>query len=327
MSTIVRFVPEHRITALVLEGTSPLDLGAVAEVFGIDRGLATNWYDFSVCGPRRGRLGTRGGLRLSVDRGLDELATADTILVLPIARFVRERPGEQVLAALKAAADRGTRIASLCLGTFIVAATGILDGRRATTHWALCPALRETFPKVEVVPDVLYLDEGNVLTSGGVAAGIDLCLHLVRNDHGAEIANRLARLLVFGPHREGGQAQFIEQPVPDPGQHSLGPALSWALERLSENPTIDQFAHAAAMSRRTFYREFQTSTGTTPQRWLTAQRVLLARCLLETTQLAVEEIARQAGFGDTSQLRRHFTARTGLSPTAYRLTFGHPHIR
>ena len=315
------------MTALVLDGTSPLDLGAAAEVFGIDRRLATNWYDFSLCGPRRGSFGTRGGLRLSVDRGLDELAAADTILVLPVARFVRERPGEQVLAALKAAADRGTRIASLCLGTFILAATGMLDGHRATTHWALCTALRESFPKVEVVPGVLYLDEGNVLTSGGVAAGIDLCLHLVRSDHGAEIANRLARLLVFGPHREGGQAQFIEQSVPGPGEHSLGPALGWALERLGEKPTISQFADAAAMSRRTFYREFQTSTGMTPHRWLTAQRVLLARRLLETTQLAVDEIARQAGFGDASQLRRHFTAKTGLSPVAYRRTFSHRHLR
>jgi len=312
------------VTALALDGTSPLDLGAVTEVFGIDRGLAPQWYDFSVCGQRRGRLDTRGGLRLTVDRGLDELAVADTIIVLPVARFIRERPADAVLAALAAASARGSRLVSLCLGAFVLAAAGLLDGRRATTHWPYCRALGEAYPQVEVVPDVLYIDEGDVLTSGGVAAGIDLCLHLVRKDHGAEIANRLGRALVAGPHREGGQAQFIEQPVPDTSNGRLGPALSWALEHLPENPTVAQIANTAAMGRRTFYREFRASTGTTPHRWLVTQRVLLARRLLETTQLTVEEVAQHSGFGDTSLLRRHFTAETRLSPTAYRQTFGHP---
>jgi transcriptional regulator GlxA family with amidase domain len=214
---------------------------------------------------------------------------------------------------------------SLCLGTFVLAAAGLLDGRRATTHWRFCQALGEAYPRVEVVPDVLYIDDGDVLTSGGVAAGIDLCLHIVRKDHGAEIANRLGRLLVFGPHRAGGQAQFVEQPIPDTdtGNERLGHALSWAIEHLPQDLTIGQLASVAAMSRRTFYREFQASTGTTPQRWLVAQRVLLARRLLETTQLMIEEIARHSGFGDASLLRRHFTTQLGLSPTAYRQTFGH----
>jgi AraC family transcriptional regulator, transcriptional activator FtrA len=323
MPTIVISVPGHRVTALALDGTSPLDLGAVAEVFGIDRGLAPQWYDLTVCGQRRGRVGTRGGLNLVVDRGLDGLAAADTIVVLPVARFVRERPDEALLAALASASAQGSRIVSLCLGSFVLAAAGLLDGRRATTHWALCQALGEAYPKVDVVPGVLYLDDGDVLTSGGVAAGIDLCLHLVRKDHGAEIANRLARALVFGPHREGGQAQFIEQPVPGTGSRRLGPALSWALEHLPENPTIGQLADAATMSRRTFYREFRASTGTTPHRWLAAQRVLAARRLLETTPLAIEEIAQHCGFGDAPLLRKHFTTQVGLSPTAYRRTFGH----
>lgn len=313
------------MTALTLDGTSPLDLGAVTEVFGIDRGLAPDWYDFSVCGQRRGQLGTRGGLLLTIDRGLEELAAADTIVVLPVARFMRERPDEAVLAAIAAASARGSRIVSLCLGAFVLAAAGLLDGRRATTHWPYCQALGVAYPQVQVIPDVLYIDEGDVLTSGGVAAGIDLCLHLVRKDHGAEIANRLGRALVVGPHRDGGQAQFVEQPVPDTGNQRLGPALSWALEHLPRNPTIGEFAAAAAMGRRTFYREFRASTGTTPYRWLVAQRVLLACRLLETTQLTIEEIARHSGFGDTALLRRHFTAQIRLSPTAYRQTFGHAH--
>ena len=324
MTTIMRFVPNHRVTALVIEATSPLDLGAVTEVFGIDRGLAPRWYDFTICGPRRGRMHTRGGLWLTVDRGLDEMAVADTIVVLPVARFVRERPDGAVLEALAASAARGARIVSLCLGAFVLAAAGLLDGRRATTHWPHCAALAEAYPQISVVPDVLYIDEGSVLTSGGVAAGIDLCLHLVRNDHGAEVANRLARALVVGPHREGGQAQFVEQPVLETDDQRLGPVTGWALEHLTENLTIVQLAGAAAMSRRTFYREFRASTGTTPYHWLLAQRLLLARRLLETTQLTIEEVAQQSGFGDASRLRKHFTAQVRLTPTAYRRTFGHP---
>jgi AraC family transcriptional regulator, transcriptional activator FtrA len=309
------------MTALALEGTSPLDLGVVAEVFGIERGLGAG-YDFSICGQRRGRLGTRGGLRLSVDRGLDELTAADTVLVLPVERFMHEPPDDSVLAALVAASARGSRIVSLCLGAFILAAAGLLDGRRATTHWWCCQALADAYPQIEVVPDALYIDEGDILTSGGVAAGIDLCLHLVRKDHGAEIANQLGRALVVGPHRAGGQAQFIEQPVPNSDDPRLGAVLSWAIEHLPKNPTIDQLAGEAAMSRRTFYREFRAATGTTPHRWLVAQRVLLARRFLETTRLTIEEIAQQSGFADTSLLRKHFTSQTGVSPTAYRQTFG-----
>ena len=174
---------------------------------------------------------------------------------------------------------------------------------------------------------MLYVDEGDVLTSGGVAAGIDLCLHLVRKDHGAEVANNLARRLVVGPHRDGGQAQFIDQPVAGAFDRRLDPALTWALEHLRENPTVDQFAAIAAMSRRTFYREFHAATGTTPHRWLVAQRIILARRILETTDLAVAEVARRAGFEDTSVFRRHFTSQAGLSPAVYRRTFGRPEGR
>jgi AraC family transcriptional activator FtrA len=315
-------VPRHRVTALALGGVSPLDLGAAAEVFGIDHELAPEWYEFSVCGDRPGQRDTRGGLRLLVDRGMEELAVADTVIVLPVARFVYERPSEQVLEALVAARSRGCRIVSVCLGTFVLAAAGLLDGRHATTHWRFCGDLSAAYPRIHVDPGVLYVDEGDVLTSGGVAAGIDLCLHLVRKDHGAEVANHLARRLVAGPHRDGGQAQFIDQPVAGAFDRRLDPALTWALEHLDQNPTVDQLAAMAAMSRRTFYREFHAATGTTPHRWLVAQRIILARRILETTDLAVAEVARRAGYGDASVFRRHFTGQAGLSPAAYRRTFG-----
>lgn len=306
---------------MALDGISPLDLGAVAEVFGIDRELGQSWYAFSVCGQRKGSVATRGGLRVAVEQNLSALATADTVIVLPVDRFRTERPPEALLEALVAAHARGCRIVSVCLGTFVIAAAGLLDRRPATTHWRYCAELAKAFPAVEVVPDVLYVDAGDILSSGGVAAGIDLCLHIVRRDFGAQIANRLARRMVIGPHRDGGQAQFVEHPVPsDPG--ALGPTLTWALEHLHEHLTVEILAKVAKLSSRTFYRRFQENTGTTPHHWLLAQRVLLARQLLETTQLSVEEIGRRSGFGDASALRKHFTSHVGPSPSAYRRTFG-----
>jgi AraC family transcriptional activator FtrA len=308
----------------MLEGTSPIDLGAVTEVFGIDRQVAANWYEFSVCGSRRGRFATRGGLSLVVDRGLEALSEADTVVVLPAMRFIRERPEKRILDALVAAKARGSRMVSLCLGSFVLAAAGLLDGRSATTHWPYCATLAESYPTIDVIPDVLYTDEGDVLTSGGVAAGIDLCLHLVRTDYGADIANRIARALVVGPHREGGQAQFVEQPVAIDGDERLRPGLTWALEHLTDELTIEKLAAAASMGPRTFYREFRASTGTTPYRWLVAQRILLARRLLETTQLTVEEVAGRCGFPDAASLRSNFARQVRTSPTRYRRTFGDP---
>ena len=315
-------MPCHRVVALALGEISPLDLGAVAEIFGIDPELTPDWYDFSFCAVRPGQLSTMGGLRLMVDRDMAELDTADTIVVLPVARFVHERPGAELLAPLIAAASRGCRIVSVCLGTFVLAAAGLLDGRRATTHWRFCGALSRAYPRVHVVADMLYVDEGVVLTSGGVAAGIDACLHVVRNDHGAEVANGLARRLVFGPHRDGGQAQFIEQPVADSSDPRLAGSMAWALEHLPENPSIHQIAAVAHMSRRTFYRMFHATTGTTPHRWLVSQQVILARRLLETSPLSVAEVAGRSGFGDVSALRRHFTGQVGVSPATYRRRFG-----
>ncbi len=256
-----------------------------------------------------------------VDGGLEMLTDADTIVVLPVARFVHERPPRRLLAPLVAARARGCRIMSVCLGTFLLAAAGLLDNRRATTHWRFCRALSASYPLVDVVPNALYIDEVDILTSGGVAAGIDLCLHVVRSDFGADIANSLARRMVFGPHREGGQAQYIEQPVTARPAERLGPAIAWALGHLPDNPSIDQLAAIAAMSRRTFYREFEMVMGTTPRRWLNAQKIVLACRTLETTDLSVTEVAGQSGFTDQSSLWRHFTRQVGLSPLSYRRSF------
>lgn len=322
MPAIVQSVPRHHVTALVLGEVSALDLGAVAEIFGIDWEVAPDWYEFSVCGPRPGSGRTRGGLQLVVDRGMETLTTADTIVVLPVARYARQRPGDELVKPLADAAARGCRIVSVCLGAFVLAAAGLLDHRRATTHWRFCAALSAAYPLVQVVPEALYIDEGDILTSGGVVAGIDLCLHLVRKDYGAEVASRLARRLVAGPHRDGGQAQFIEQPLPDTSGQRIGPAMAWALQHLPDRPTPARLAAVAAMSRRTFYREFRAATGTTPHKWLVAQQVSHAARLLETTGLTVAQIAARAGFDDVSVFRRHFRARLGVSPGAYRRTFG-----
>ena len=216
---------------------------------------------------------------------------------------------------------RGARVASICTGAFALAHAGLLDGRRATTHWDSTAALAERFPQVEVDPGVLYVDEGDVLTSAGVAAGVDLCLHIVRRDHGAELAARVARRIVVAPHREGGQAQFIERPIAGPGSGSLEPTRAWARERLAEPLDVRTMARHACVSERTFARRFRAETGTTPLRWLLAQRVLEARRLLEATDLPVETVAGRAGFGTAASLREHFARATATTPTAYRRAF------
>ena len=320
MPTIDGFLPPHRVVALVCGAVAPLDLGVVAEVFGIDRGVASTWYDFAVCGPRSGRVETRGGLALRVPHGLDALETADTVIVLPVARYTDTPCPAPVANALKAAHARGARVVSICLGSFILASAGLLDGRRATTHWRHCDRLATRFPDVEVLAEVLYIDDGDVLTSGGVAAGIDLCLHLVRKDFGADVANVLAKRLVVAPHREGGQAQFIEYPVLDrPGP--LTPLLEWIRQNLEQNLSIDVLAARAHLSPRTFCRQFQRFVGVSPHQWITSQRVTSARRLLEATDLTVEQIAHRVGLGHASVLRTHFAARIGVSPAGYRRTF------
>ena len=306
----------HRLTALALPDVVAFDLATPAQVFGNEPGR----YVFTACGARAGRVPSTTGFAIDVPRGLDALAEADTVLV-PGLRPAQWPPRAEVLDALRAAHARGARVASICTGAFVLAHAGLLDGRRATTHWAHAEQLAERYPAVTVDPGVLYVDDGDVLTSAGVAAGIDLCLHLVRRDHGAEVANAVARRIVVAPHRDGGQAQFVDVPLPVARERGLAPTRAWALERLGEPLTVTAMARHAACSERTFARRFRAETGTSPLQWLLLQRVVHARRLLEATDLPVEDVAGHAGFGTAASLRSHFRRATATTPIAYRRSF------
>ena len=307
-------MPPHHVVALALDGVVAFDLATPAHVFGH---LGGRRYTFAVCGAAPGTLAV-DGLQLALDRGPEALAAADTVVV-PGYEAIDVAPPEPALAALRAAHARGARVVSICTGAFALAHAGLLDGRRATTHWHSAARLAERFPRVRVDPDVLYVDEGEILTSAGVAAGMDLCLHLVRSDHGAEVAARYARRIVVAPHRDGGQAQFIERPLGPAG--TLETTRAWALERLHEPLDVRRLARHACVSERTLARRFRSETGTTPLQWLLHQRVLEARRLLEATDLPVETVAARAGFGSAASLREHFGRLTATTPTAYRRGF------
>jgi transcriptional regulator GlxA family with amidase domain len=251
--------------------------------------------------------------------GLEALERADTVVV-PGYRHVVDRPADDALEALRGVYKRGGRVVSICTGAFALAHAGLLDGRRATTHWAFAGKLAEMFPSVAVAANALYVDEGRVLTSAGLSAGIDLCLHLVRRDHGEAVGAAVARVMIAAPHRDGGQAQFIDRPIPD-GNGSLDEARRWALENLGGPVDVVTWARQASVSPRTFARRFVAETGTTPLRWLHSQRVLEARRLLESTDMPVEEVASRSGFGSAPSLREHFRRATETTPTAYRRTF------
>jgi len=263
---------------------------------------------------------TETGFDVLVPHGLEALGDADTVIVPGIGDDAWPLPPEP-LVALRAAARRGARIASICTGAFVLAAAGLLDGRRATTHWRYAARLARGYPAVRVDPGVLYVDDGDVLTSAGLAAGMDLCLHVVRGDFGADAATALARWNVVPPHRDGGQAQYIDDPLPATVGGGLQATRSWALERLHEPLSVEALARHAHMSPRTFARRFVAETGHSPKRWLTAQRIHHARRLLETTDLPVEEVARRSGFGTAAALRTHFARATATRPTTYRRTF------
>jgi transcriptional regulator GlxA family with amidase domain len=306
----------HRVAALALPRVVAFDLSIGAQVFGGDEGL----YAFEACGSRPGTVPTTTGFGIAVERGVEALEHADTVLV-PGMQPDTWPPEAEVLEALVAAHTRGARIASICTGAFVLAEAGLLDGRPATTHWAHAERLAAAYPAVAVDPGVLYLDDGDVLSSAGVAAGIDLCLHLVRRDHGAEAANAIARRIVVAPHRDGGQAQFVRAPLPVSTGEGLEPTRSWAMDRLREPLTVADLARHAHCSERTFARRFRDETGTSPLRWLLHQRVLAARRLLEATDLPVETVAAESGFGSAASLRDHFRRATTTSPTAYRRAF------
>jgi transcriptional regulator GlxA family with amidase domain len=306
----------HHVTVLALADVVAFDLSTPAQVFGNEPGR----YAFTACGVRAGRVPSTTGFAIDVPRGLDAVAEADTVLV-PGLRPPQWPPPAAALDALRAAHARGARMASICTGAFVLAQAGLLDGRRATTHWAHAERLARRYPAVTVDPGVLYVDEGDVLTSAGVAAGIDLCLHLVRRDHGAEVANAVARRIVVAPHRDGGQAQFVEAPLPPASDRGLQATRAWAAQRLRDPLTGAALARHAACSERTFARRFRAETGTTPLQWLLGQRVLHARRLLEATDLPVEHVADEAGFGTAASLRSHFRRATATTPLAYRRTF------
>ncbi|MFD0268903.1 GlxA family transcriptional regulator [Streptomyces sp. NPDC127106] len=315
----------HRVAVLAVEGVAPFELGMPSRVFG--NALAEDGsplYEVTVCTADGRPVVSDAGFTIGVTAGPEALAAADTVIVPPthgMPGLLRGEPLPQPLAEALAGIRPGTRTVSICTGSEVLAAAGLLDGRTATTHWVHAPEFRRAFPRIKVDEDVLFVDDGDILTSAGVAAGIDLCLYLVRADHGTAVANRAARLCVVPPWRDGGQAQYIDRPVPEPTVATTTEARAWALEHLDEPLTLGQLAARARMSLRTFTRRFRDEVGMTPVQWLTAQRLDLARHLLESSDLPVDLVAHRSGFGSANSLRQHMRSSLGISPIAYRRTF------
>ncbi|MFK3980802.1 helix-turn-helix domain-containing protein [Micromonospora sp. NPDC050397] len=312
----------HVVAVAVTDAIPVFELAVPCEVFGLDRSdLVDPWYELRLCAVEPGPLRTTAGLRIDTPYGLDGLADADTVILAACNRSVQLRPPAALLDAVSRAHRRGARIVSICSGAYLLAHAGLLDGRRATTHWLNAVDFAHRFPLVKVEPDVLYTDDGDLFTSAGTGAAIDLCLHLVRRDHGTAVANEVARRMVVPPHRDGGQAQYA-RPVTRAEPHSdLSPLLDWARGHLDQPLTVAELAHRAHLSPRTFARRFRDTVGTSPLQWLVEQRVRVAQELLETTDEPVERIARRAGFGNPVSLRRHFRRVTSVSPQTYRHVF------
>lgn len=310
------------VVVLAYDGLCTFEFGIAVEIFALPRPeMGEEWYRFAVAGVDPGELRATGGFRLVVDGGLELLSEAGTIIVpgwrgadVPVPAAL----GEQLVAAHQ----RGARILSICSGVFVLAAAGLLDNRQATTHWRYTDLLQQRYPAIKVTPDVLYIDNGDVLTSAGSAAGIDLCLHLVRRDYGSVAANRVARRLVVSPHRDGGQAQFIQQAVPVAYEgHRLGALFDYLHARLAEPHTVESLAKFVGMSPRTFLRRFNATTGKTPAQWLLHARLSRSQDLLENSQLSIERIAEEVGFGSVATMRHHFKNQLSTTPAAYRRGF------
>lgn len=313
------------VVAILGTEIHPFELGVVCEVFGLDRsadGLPN--FDFAVSATQPRRMTTAGGMTVQPGHGLERTRTAD-LIVIPAWNPDTEPLESEVVDVLHAAVDRGARVLSVCSGAFLLAEAGLLKGRRATCHWYHAEQLVARYPDVDLDPDRLYVDDGPITTSAGTAAGIDACLHLVRRELGAEVANGIARRMVIPPHRDGSQAQYVETPVPqrDGDGDDLGPLLAWIQANLHQPHTVSALAEQVHMSARTFARRFTAVTGTAPHQWITRQRVLLAQRLLEQDCLDVETIARHSGFGSAETLRHHFVRQLATTPTAYRDTFSH----
>jgi len=314
--------PSNRLVAvLVYDQLCSFEFGCAVEIFGLPRPeFGENWYRFMTCAADRGPMRAMGGITVHADTDLSALPSAGTVIV-PGWKGADVPPSPELVAALRSAYDAGARLVTICSGVFVLAAAGILTDERVTTHWRYAEKLQAKYPRLEVDPNVLYVDAGRILTSAGSAAGLDLCLHLVRRDYGARIANQVARRLVLAPHRNGGQAQFIERPIEARADSRFSAVLAMLAERVHEPFTIASMARAAAMSPRTFVRRFRDATGRSPAEWLIEARVERARELLETTDLTIDEIAERCGFGGGATLRHHFRRKLSLSPLAYRARF------
>ncbi|WP_045742320.1 transcriptional regulator FtrA [Actinoplanes rectilineatus] len=312
----------HAVAVLAYDGMSVFETGIVTEIFGLPRPeFDVPWYELTICAERPGPIRLVGGATLHTTHGLEVFQQAETLIV-PGVPDVEAATSPALASTLRRAHARGARIMSICSGAFALAGAGLLDGRRATTHWRYAAALRRRHPAVDVDADVLYIDDGTVLTSAGSAAGLDLCLHVVRRDHGTGIANAVARRLVVPPHRDGGQAQFVETPMPaDADDDRVAGSIAWALGHLATPITVDQLARRAHMSSRTYLRHFARATGTSPIRWLIAQRVHASLALLEDGGLPIEEVAAAVGFDAAVTFRHHFSRAMRTSPSAYRRAF------
>jgi transcriptional regulator GlxA family with amidase domain len=326
MATLCKDLAMHRVVVLALEGVYPFEMSIPVRIFATAEGAGGEpLYEVITCSLDGAPVRTSADFSVTVEHAADVLATADTLVIPPFAcgpdeaaRDWLPRPLAEAFALLR---PGRTRIVSICTASYVLASAGLLDGRPATTHWNEAAAFQRMFPEVKVDPGVLFVDDGDVLTAAGVAAGVDLCLHLVRRDHGSEIANRVARLCVVPPWRDGGQAQFIERPVPEPSATTTSATRAWALGQLERPLTLAELAAHARMSVRTFSRRFRDEVGLTPGQWLTQQRVEHARRLLETTDWPVDRVAGEAGFGTAASLRQHMATTIGVSPMAYRQTF------
>lgn len=307
----------ERVVVLALDGVYPFELGIPSRILG----AADGRYEVLTCTVDGRPVRTNADFTITVEHGPEVLATADTVVITPVSpsRVAADLPDEVVAALAHIRPD--ARIVSICTGAFVLAAAGLLDGRKATTHWQLADAFRRMYPHVALDPDVLFVEDGRILTSAGAASGVDICLHIVRTDHGSELANTVARRCVVPPFRDGGQAQYIEQPVPASGAAGTAATRAWALERLDDTLTLADLAGHARMSLRTFARRFHDEVGLSPGRWLIQQRVARARHLLESSDLSVDQIAGRVGFATGASLRQHLHAAIGVSPQAYRRTF------
>ncbi|AUI53026.1 GlxA family transcriptional regulator [Arthrobacter crystallopoietes] len=310
------------VAVLILPGTSPFEFGVACEVFGIDRsarGTGVPAFDFRVCTPAPGKVDTKTGFSIDVALGLEAAEDADLLIVAP---YQWDAPvPEKVKQSLRRAHARGAWVMSLCTGAFVLAGAGLLDGRRATTHWQYSQQLAQQYPQIHVDENVLYVQDDRIITSAGTSAGIDACLHLVRTELGAGVAAAIARDMVVPPHREGGQAQYIARPLSLEGCSTLKDLVVWLSENLDREVSIAELSQRVHMSERTFARRFRAETGATPAAWINAQRVLLAQELLETSDLNIDEIARATGFGQAVLLRHHFVKALNISPASYRRTF------